>query len=189
MIDKFYVSSQLPIVQLGYYGVASSVSFGLLRLSYPVFTAFLPRIVQLQSNVRALLHTNLRLMAVISAALTAGVTLYLLFGQLCLQLWLNNEGMANDVYPVLNLLLVSSSLNVFYNLGYTNWVAAGKSRIIFAINIASFVLAAGVTPLAIDRFGLVGAAAALVLINSIGAFTSLVWLVNGFIRRQPAIDS
>lgn len=187
MIDKFYISSKLPISQLGYYGVAYSAAFGLLRLSYPVFTAVLPHMVRLQVEPQTLLRFNLRLLARISAALILILVCYGFLGELCLEIWLKNGELVQQVYPVLNLLLIACSLNVFYNLGYTNWVAAGRSKAIFSINVASFCLAVVATPLAIDRFGLMGAGAALVLMNMIGAVTSLSWLLKSYMRRGLVI--
>ena len=186
MVDKFYITGKLPIAQLGYYGIASSVSFGVLRLSYPVFTALLPRLVQLQSDAKFLLKINLRLILIIVSGLALGAVIFMLIGSEVLQFWLKNKTVADSVYPVLSLLLISSALNVLYNLGYTNWIAAGASKIILTINLVSFIFAIVITPIAIDRFGLFGAASALVIMNSIGAVTSLIWLAKCTIRRHSA---
>jgi O-antigen/teichoic acid export membrane protein len=184
MIDKFLITAQLPISQLGYYGIASSVSFGLLRLSYPIFTAVLPRLAELQGDTQATLKINLRLLATVTVGLFVILFLYLVAGQTVLSFWLKNESATSNVATVLDVLLIACALNIYYNIGYTNWVAAGKSQIILSINIASFFVALIASPIAIDRFGLVGAAAALVLMNSIGACASLVWLAKFHIKNH-----
>lgn len=184
MIDKFYITARLPVAQLGYYGIASSVSFGLLRLSYPVFTAVLPRLAQLREDTSAIMSISLRLLAIATAGLLVFLALYVAYGRAVLAAWLSNESAAAGVAAVLDFLLIGSALNIYYNIGYTNWVAAGQSRIILSINVASFLVALTVTPLAIDRYGLVGAGAALVVMNAIGACTSLVWIARRRFGRR-----
>jgi O-antigen/teichoic acid export membrane protein len=184
MMDKFYITARLPIAELGYYGIASSVSFGLLRLSYPIFTAVLPRLTQLSGDKKSTSDINVRLLVASTAGLGLFFVLYLGVGKAVLGLWLRNDAVAANVVEVLNLLLIGSALNIYYNIGYTNWVATGKSRVIFRVNLASFLVALIVTPLAIDRFGLVGAGAALVLMNAIGACVSLYWLAKSRVDNR-----
>lgn len=183
MIDKLYITAKLPISQLGYYGIASSVSFGLLRLTYPVFTAVLPRMAELSENTQATSRINNRLLASATAAMLIFLLFYMTAGRKILSLWLQNELAATNVAAVLEVLLIGCALNIYYNIGYTNWVATGKSRIILQINLASFFVALIVTPITIERFGLIGAGAALVLMNSIGACTSLAWLAKRHIKN------
>jgi len=186
MIDKFYIAASLPIAQLGYYGIASSLSFGVLRLSYPVFTAILPRLVDLRDDPAATLKINLNLLFITIVALLAGGVAYWAFGRVALQMWIRNDDAVVGTYGILTLLLASSALNVIYNIGYTNWVATGQSRIILAINIAAFVSAVLITPLAINRLGLLGAGAALILMSLIGASVSLSWLLKCRLQLQLA---
>jgi O-antigen/teichoic acid export membrane protein len=186
MVDKFYIAAKLPIAELGYYAVASSVSFGLLRLSYPLFTAVLPRLTQLQGSEADIQQINRRLLTIVTSGLLAFLAVYLLFGRDVIIWWLKSEATVDLIVAPLNFLLVACGLNLFYNIGYTNWVAAGKARAIMAINIASFAVALVITPFAVARFGITGAAASAVLMNSIGALVSLSWIVNCHIRcRRP----
>lgn len=180
MVDKFFITSRLPIAQLGYYSIASSVSFGFLRLSYPVFTAILPRIARLRNDLVATLKINLNLLLIALSALFVFGFMYWFFGRLALQMWMRSNEAVVGVFDILTLLLVSSALNVIYNIGYTNWVATGRSRIIFFINITGFFFALLVTPRAIDKFGLLGASSALIIYNLIGASVSLAWLFACF---------
>jgi O-antigen/teichoic acid export membrane protein len=188
MVDKFYISAKLPIAELGFYGIASSVAVGLLRLSYPVFTAVLPRLAELQEDSGAdILRLNRQLLLIVTVSLLVFFAAYSLFGRDVLLWWLKSEVTVNAIFATLTLLLVSSALNVFYNIGYTNWVAAGKGRVILFINAASFVGALIITPTTVERFGIVGAAAAMVLMNSIGAVSSLTWIIHSQMRYRRSI--
>jgi O-antigen/teichoic acid export membrane protein len=189
MVDKFYIAAKLPIADLGYYGIASSVAFGLVRLSYPIFTAVMPRLAQLQGSERKILHINRQLLLIVTMGLLCFATAYLLWGRQMLLWWLNSESTVGSILVILNLLLIAGALNIFYNIGYTSWVAAGKGSRIFVINLASFFVALIVTPLTIDRFGIVGAGAALVFMNSIGALSSLAWIFHGSMSYYRSIKT
>lgn len=184
MVDKFYVSSKLSISILGYYSIALSISFGVLSLSYPVFNAFLPQLVKLQKNRRALMGENINIFCLIIGGLLISGVLYFLIGRSLLLIWLKSEIIVDEVYPILNILLISSALNVVYNLGYTNWVASGSYKLITSVNAISFLLALFITPLMIDFYGVIGAGIALIIINIFGATLAIIWLTRSFFRNQ-----
>jgi O-antigen/teichoic acid export membrane protein len=187
MIDKLFISAKLPIAELGYYGIASSVAFGALRLTYPVFTAVVPHMAQVGCDERATGRINRRLLVASTGGVLVFVVLYVLAGKSVLSLWLGSESALENVYPIVNILLVGCALNVYYNIGYSNWVAAGVVKPILAVNVASLCLAWLLTPVALDRFGLAGGAAARVAMNAIGAAVAIAWLLIA--RKRTPLET
>jgi O-antigen/teichoic acid export membrane protein len=181
------VSLKLPIEEFGVYSIAYSVAIGLLQFSYPVLTATLPRLVEIGADHAVRRRMTLQLMKLIGAiVLVIGVG-YILCGRLILGLWLGDPALAVNVSVVLNWLMLSSAMNVVYNVGYINWVSLGETRWIAMINSASFVIALIVTPFCIRAFGLPGAAFSMVTINLIGCVSAMIWFVQGFSRQKRAI--
>lgn len=188
MVDKFYVSGQFPIAQLGVYSIAASVGFGVLQVSYPIFNAVLPRLVEVGGDAAARRRANVKLLGIIGAIVILFGAAYLVAGDFALSLWLQDRALSDQVRQVLDLILISSALNMVYNIGYTNWVSLGESRWVASINVVSFVAALIVTPISIHLFGLKGAAAALIAINSIGAVSSIVWLLLSGSRGRSLVS-
>ncbi len=183
-VDKIYLSYKLPIQDLGIYSIAFSIAMGVLQLSYPLFTAMLPRLVLVRGDVPARRNLNIGLLKLVAGAnLFAGVV-YLLLGQPLLLLWLGDARLATQVQSALNPLVLACALNTFYNIGYTNWVSLGETRRILAINLIGFVSAVFLTPIAIDALGLAGASVSLLSMNVVGAAFAFMWMAF-HLQRDP----
>lgn len=177
-LDKFLLSAMLPLEQLGYYGIASSIAFAALRLAHPVHAAVQPRLVELKDNLALARKMNFRLFAISSLLILVGAIGYSELGETALLIWLKNQQTVNAVYPVLSLLLLGSALNVIYNIGYINWVATGQGAKILTVNGVSLLICVVVTPVSIAYLGVVGAAVAWIIINMVGLLMSLGWLTK-----------
>lgn len=178
-IDKIVLSWSLPVEQLGYYAIASAVSIGLLQVFTPITSAVLPRVVQLQAHASELRKLNLKLLGIMVAIVSVGALLYAIAGKVLLTLWLRDVQVVAVVFPVLSLLLVGTAMNAIYSVGYVNWVAAGSSRKVLAVNSIALALSIMLLPFFIERYQLIGAAFGWVTINSIGLLLSLDWITKG----------
>lgn len=178
-IDKVVLSWTLPIEQLGYYAIASSVSSGLLQAYTPVTSAALPKLVQLQEQSYALKIFNLKFLGVMVVIVSVGGAVFTVSGEALLALWLRNEKVVDIVFPVLSLLLVGTGMNAIYNVGYVNWVAAGKSKKVLIVNASALVLSAIFLPTLIAKYQLIGAAFGWLTLNGIGLMLSLDWINKG----------
>lgn len=178
MIDKFFVSGKFPIEQLGIYAIASSVGMGVLQACYPIFNAILPKLVEVGNDQGARVAVNLLLLKLVAPIIICGAVAYGLVGREVLAIWLHDRELSIRVAAILDLILISSVMNMIYNIAYTNWVSLGSMRWIIFVNVASFVTAIVVTPYSIDAFGLKGAAAALIIINAVGALSGVTWLMR-----------
>ena len=93
-----------------------------------------------------------------------------------LNLWLRNSEAVQGIYQILAILLVGTSLNALYNVGYLNWLVYEKTHRVFQVNTLALVLSLAVIPPLVDLGGSVGAAFGWVTINLIGFLLSLEWI-------------
>ena len=177
-VDKLFVSSKLPIDELGIYSIAYSLAMGVLQIGYPIFTAVLPRFVQIGGDQAMRRRINSKLFKLVTLIILSVGIVYAIAGRTLLGLWLGDAALAGQVSKVLDWLMVSSALNTIYNIAYINWVSQAEMRWLSAVNVVAFVLAVSITPLAIDKFGLRGAAFALVAMNLVGSVSAIIWLVR-----------
>jgi O-antigen/teichoic acid export membrane protein len=175
-VDRFYVSALLEIHQLGIYGIAVSLSLGALHLIYPLLHAAMPQLAAQGANDKKRNDINYSLFKTVTVLVGLVAVVYLVAGKYILSVWLGDQQLSLEVYPVLNLLLISSALNCFYNIIYINWVSLAQVKWIAAVNSISLLLAVVITPITISQFGLLGAAIAFNIVNMAGVIFGGIWL-------------
>ena len=175
-MDKIFLSRSSTIDQFGYYMIAATVATGILQLVYPLIQAVLPRAVKLRTQPAALRALSVKLACLISLIAAIGAVAFVSAGKLMLNLWLRNSEAVQGIYQILAILLVGTSLNALYNVGYLNWLVYEKTHRVFQVNTLALVLSLAVIPPLVDLGGSVGAAFGWVTINLIGFLLSLEWL-------------
>ncbi|HEY7821954.1 MAG TPA: oligosaccharide flippase family protein [Acidimicrobiia bacterium] len=180
-IDRLLVSVLMPVEELGVYSIAVSLAFGVLQITYPLFTSVMPVLVSIDTDSHRRLRAIRNLLATVLAMVAVLGGLYALAGSAALSFWLGDPALAQAVQHPLMWLLVGAALNTVYNVGYTNWVSLGQTRWIAWVNILSLGFGVSVLPFTIPSFGLVGATASYVIVNVIGACFTIAW----FARFRP----
>ena len=175
-MDKIILSKMIPIEQFGYYVIASMIAGGMLQLIYPLIQAVLPRVIQLRDRPSDLFKLNFKLFKLIALISSFILVFYVLFGNLTLDLWLMNSKATAAIHPLLNILLLGTLLNAFYNVGYINWIAFEKTKRIINVNLLAFVLSLSLVPSLVVWLGAIGAAFSWLIINLIGFALSLEWI-------------
>lgn len=175
-MDKIFLSRSSTIDQFGYYMIAATVATGILQLVYPLIQAVLPRAVKLRAQPAALRALSVKLACLISLIAAIGAVAFVSAGKLMLNLWLRNSEAVQGIYQILAILLVGTSLNALYNVGYLNWLVYEKTHRVFQVNTLALVLSLAVIPPLVDLGGPVGAAFGWVTINLIGFLLSLEWI-------------
>lgn len=174
-IDKIILSGTLPLEQFGYYTIATTVSMGVSMAIQPIVQAVSPLLMQSANNKEALRLNSIKLAKLISVVVIFFTIGYIFFGYTMLTIWLRNSQAVNYIFPILSILLVGSALNAFYHIGYYNWLARGKTRIIFIVNLISFLLTISITPILIKMIGVMGATFGFVAMNLLGLILSIGW--------------
>jgi O-antigen/teichoic acid export membrane protein len=178
-MDKLIISWNLPIEQLGYYTIATSLGFGVLQIFNPIATTMLPRLIESRNNPvlrKIILRRILKINLIIIFLIFAG---FILFGNIFLDFWLKDTLVSHAIYPALGILLLGTCLNALYNIEYMNWITDGNNRKILSVNIVAFLCVIIVMPNLIKNYGIIGASFGWVLINIIGLIFSIKWNKNG----------
>lgn len=175
-MDKIVLSRMVSIEQLGYYTIAATVALGVLQLIYPLVQAVLPRAVQLRNDPSELRNLYFKSFAIIALIAATGALVFATAGERLLNAWLDNITVVETIYPVLKVLLVGTTLNALYNIGYMNWIVHKKTKRIVQVNAISFVLSLVMLPILVKSHGTIGAAFGWLAINLIGLVLSLGWL-------------
>lgn len=175
-MDKIVLSRMTSIEQFGYYSIAAMVAVGVLQLIYPLVQAVLPRAIQLREEPGKLRSLSLKLTGLIALMVVMGVVIFATAGKWLLNLWLRSPQAVEVIYPLLSVLLIGTSLNAFYNVGYVHWLVNGKIRRVLQVNASALVLSVAIIPPLVGSQGPMGAAFGWLVINLIGFVLSLEWL-------------
>jgi O-antigen/teichoic acid export membrane protein len=162
--------------QFGYYSIASTVSIGVITAIQPIVQAISPLMMQSANNKEILRLHSIKLAKIISIVAATIAVGYFFLGDALLTIWLRNGQAVNYIYPILSILLIGSVLNAYYHIGYYNWLAHGKTKIIFVVNLISFSLAISITPILIKMEGAIGATFGFVAMNLLGLILSMGWI-------------
>lgn len=181
-LDKIIVSGAITVEQFGYYSIASTISIGVIAAIQPIVQAISPLMMQSANDENALRLHSVRLARAISIMVIVFTVGYFFLGEILLTTWLRNSKASDYIFPVLSILLVGSGLNAYYHIGYYNWLARGKTRMIVIVNLISFFLMILVTPILVKMEGAMGATFGFVAMNLLGLMFSIGW-----IRKYPAL--
>lgn len=167
--DKIIVGYFMSAEDFGIYAIASTVAAGLTQVSYPVIQAYVPLLIKYHSSKMELLLVNKKLLKILSIQAFLVGFLYIVMGEVVVGIWLRGENV-DRVISILNILIIGTILNFFYNIAYNNWIAKSESSKILASNCISIALLICITPVMIYNYGINGAGCGWVLVNFVGIF-------------------
>jgi O-antigen/teichoic acid export membrane protein len=177
-VDKLIVARLLPLDQLGYYTIATSLAVVIYHLSAAVFSAAFPRLTSAvarsdRAELAAQYHTACQLTSVIVLPVAAVLSV---FGPAVVRVWTDDPVVAAQTRWLVPLLVATAAANALVTVPYALLLAFAYLRLTLAIQLAGLVL---LTPTAIIlslRFGMMGAAAGWALYNlvSVGLGIRLV---------------
>lgn len=184
--DKIVISKMLPMDQLGYYMLAASASGALLLIATPINNAIYPRLTELVAlgDKVKLEHTYRFSCELMSAILIpAGLTLGIL-GRQVLMVWTGDSRMTTLVAPILSLLAFGTMFNGLMNIPYMLQLAHGWTSLSVSINALSVLIIVPVMFVAVNHFGMTGAASAWMILNVVSLMVSAHFM---YARIVPAV--
>jgi O-antigen/teichoic acid export membrane protein len=168
--DKVLLSGMLPLLQFGYYTLAGSVATALWYVITPITTAFYPRFTEVlhssggEERAAQLYHRSCQLMAVTLLPLAAIMSA---FAYHLILIWTRNTVLAEATALTASLLVCGTTLNGLANLPVYLGVAAGFPMVITTTNLIAVALIVPAIIGATRVFGMAGAAAVWVALNSL----------------------
>lgn len=167
-IDRISVSQLLTLEHLGYYTLASTASLGTLQAIYPLGQVATPALIKSgAANSPKRKKILGALAALMFTIFIVCCLLYLTYGTTLLNMWLRNPTTEIAVKPILDILLIGTSLNAVYNIWYWNEVSLANHNNIFRSAAYALVTSAVFTPILVAIYGLKGASIGWALTNII----------------------
>jgi O-antigen/teichoic acid export membrane protein len=176
--DRLFLSRFASLHDLGVYGVATSLGYGVLQLTYPLFASVTPALSLVANDPIQLRARCSRLLKGVCLALLLAIACYLLIGESLVRFWLKNASLFMEVRPILRLFLLGNVLNIVYQVSYVRWLVMGRIRPIVVVNVVSLLLAVTVTPALIAAYGTIGAAGSWITINIVGVLANVSWMLG-----------
>ena len=184
--DKLVLSKLLPLHKLGYYGLALSVSSGLVHAFSPIMQSFYPRLTHLvqrgnEAALATLYHRGCQIMSVV--VLPLGLTIGF-FSRDILLAWTRNPAAAAAAAPVLSVLVAGTAMNGVMNLPYALQLANGWTSLALRINSVAILLTVPLTVVLVSAFGAIGGATVWALLNAGYVFVTIPIMHQRLLRGQ-----
>lgn len=166
--DKILLSRLLTLEHFGYYTLAALVANSLQMLAGPIDMAFFPRFTEQasrndQSSLISTFHAGAQLITVLVGA--AAIEL-IVFGDILLSLWTQDEVLAKTIAPLLAILSLGTLFNAFMHMPYQLQLAHGWTQLTIYVNTIAVLLLVPAIFFVAPRYGAVGVAWVWVLLNA-----------------------
>lgn len=176
-LDRIILSRTVDVASFGIYTVVATLALAFLQLQTPVTRAFFPLIVRdIQHYGRASATHMKKMFAWTAFTCTLPVLIACVFAPQILTLWLRDPVVVNIGTVPLRLLLLAVALNSLYGCIYQLFIAAGKSRLVLQLNLASLFMASVVIVLYCDGGGILLGGAIWLANTSTQLLLGIVWL-------------
>ncbi len=166
--DKIILSKLLSLSEYGYYSLATVVAGALYMVVGPIGQAWFPRLTELQAgNQQAQFIEKYHQGAQLVSVLMGSVAVVLIvFAETVLQLWTQDDALAQRSATLLSLLALGNLLNGLMWMPYQAQLANGWTSFALRINIVSVIIIVPAFFFAIPRYGSEGAAWVWVSLNA-----------------------
>jgi O-antigen/teichoic acid export membrane protein len=166
--DKLLLSRMLPLDQLGYYLLASSVATVMYMVIGPVTQAIYPALVRLvaETAVDRLSRAYHSAAQVISVLLAPFVSLLAVFPRGILYTWSGNSMLADRTAPILAILAIGTFLNALMQVPYQLQLADGWTSLGLKINSVAVLILVPALIVAVPIYGPLAAATIWIILNS-----------------------
>ncbi len=180
-LDRIILSRTVDVASFGVYTVVATLSLAFLQLQAPVTRAFFPLIVRdIQCYGRVSAAYMKKMLVWTAFTCTLPVLIACIFAPQILTLWLRDPIVVNIGTAPLRLLLLAVALNSLYGCIYQLFIAAGKSRLVLQLNLASLFMASIVIGSHGESGGILLGGAIWLANTSTQLLLGIVWLICFF---------
>ena len=183
-LDKFILSGQVPLSELGYYTLAATAANVTFMVAVPVTQAVYPKLVQLASEpdqyqLLATYHGATQILAVMAASISLVVCV---FSGGVVYVWSGSQQLVESAAPLMAILVIGSLLNVLAYLPHQLQIAHGNTGLVIKVDVLLIVLFLPAMALLVPTLGVKGAAWGWLFIN--GA----KFLILGHVTHQEMLQ-
>jgi O-antigen/teichoic acid export membrane protein len=159
-VDKILLSKLLSLVEFGYYTLAGTVAGTLYLLLVPITQTFYPKFCELhaRSSISALSASYHKASQLVSVVAGSVAIVLFFFAQNLLYLWTQDVKLAQNVAPLVSLLVLGNLLNGLMYIPYQLQLAYGWTSLAVRINTISILVIVPIIFWAVPRYGVLSAA-------------------------------
>jgi O-antigen/teichoic acid export membrane protein len=186
-IDKFLVGGLVSLAAVGYFVVPLQLAQRLPSLVGNIAVAFLPAASTFhgQRDAGRLSELYLRAMKLVALLVFPLASILVIFAHPILTYWIGHT-FADKSSLALQLLAIGYGLNTFSTIPAITSDSKGRPGVTAAFSVVSTAVNVGASLLLIPRFGINGAALAIV-INSVVLVPYFVWYVHRNVINVPVV--
>ena len=167
-VDKILLSNLLTIGEFGYYALAYTLASGLYVLIGPITQAFYPKFCELHAQKQKILlaqnyHKGAQFVSVIAGSAAA---VLMFFSETFLKLWTQDDSLAEQVSPLLRLLVLGNLLHGLMYIPYQMQLAHAWTSISIYTNSIAVLFIIPAIIWSVPRYGTIGAAWVWVMLAS-----------------------
>jgi O-antigen/teichoic acid export membrane protein len=174
-IDKIFLIKFLTLEEFGYYSIATAAAGAIMIVTSPVSSAFLPRLIQLNSlnNKQQMLEIyriGFQIIAVLLGSISA---ILFFFPETFLLFWTNNIGLTLNVKYVFAITVIGYLISGLNTMPFVIQLSVGSTKVGVWIRIISVLFSLPLMYYFIPIYGKVAAAyiwLAIALINLVISF-------------------
>ena len=167
-VDKLLLSRLLPLIDFGYYILASNVAGALYMLIHPINYVASPRLTELvaSGDVIELVRSYHNFSQMLTLVLVPAALVLSLFSDHVLLLWTRDASITAAVAPLVSLLAIGTMLNGLMHIPYTLQLAHGWTRLTVWVNTVSVVVLVPAIYVGVSKYGVEAAAVVWILLNA-----------------------
>lgn len=167
-VDKVILSRMLSLEMFGYYTLAGTIATVLYQFTGPITQAYYPRFTALltKGDIVGLTHLYHQGAQLVSVMIIPVALMLMFFGENVLLLWTGNATLAQNVAPLLALLVFGTMLNGLMNIPYMLTLAYAWPGCAIRLNMVAVTLLVPAIFWATPRYGAIGAAWVWVILNA-----------------------
>ncbi|MEY2916711.1 MAG: polysaccharide biosynthesis protein [Bacteroidota bacterium] len=165
-LDKIILSKMLKAEKYGYYTLAFNVAILVNNVTLPIYMAIFPNFTTLvhnnqQTEMKQKFHQYSKLVAGLVMPVS---TIIFFFAKELLFAWTKNMELATHVAPILQVLIIATTLNAFMVMPHTLLLANKNVRLMLKSHIIAAVFFVPLILLLTLKYDITGGATALVIL-------------------------
>jgi len=185
-LDKVLLSHLLTLSEFGYYTLAATVAGSIFFLVGPITQAIYPRLCELhvqkkEDSLALEFHKGAQLVSVLAGSVAI---VLIFFSKTFLLLWSQNTELAEQVAPLLSILMLGNLLNGLMWVPYQTQLAYGWTSLTVLINIAAVLLIVPAIFWVAPRYGGIGVAWAWVGLNAAYVLVGIHFMYRRILTQE-----
>jgi O-antigen/teichoic acid export membrane protein len=184
--DKIILSKLVTLTEFGYYALAATITTSLAMVLYPITGAVFPRITELISKKKEtvyleLFHRASQLISLIIMPL--GISLFI-FAEPIILAWTRNPEIARHAGPILQFLVLGTTINSLMTIPYQYTLAVGWLRFGININLVAIVFFVPAIFYAVYTHGAIGGAFVWMVLNICYLVFAMIYLFSKELKTE-----